>query len=127
MDYKISAGNLPALDPVGFITSAIGEPLRPIELGSGGGGSGFNKSLVITQPTYTALDGDVLIFDQNCVCTFPSSSASTVGIKVKARTGVTVNLTPNGTDTIEITTLTSGQSVLHAPADDTPNNVWEKL
>ena len=88
---------------------------------------GFNKPLVVSQPAYTALDGDVLIFDQNCVCTFPSSSASTVGIQIKARTGVTVTLTPNGTDTIEVTTLTSGQSVLHAPADDTPNNVWEKL
>ena len=127
MDYKIVAGPLPAGTPIGYITSAIGEPLRPIEIGEGGGGSGFNKPLVISDGFYTAADGDVLIFDQSCLCNFPSSSASTVGIQIKARTGVTVVLTPNGTDTIEVTTLTSGQSVLHVPADDTPNNVWEKL
>ena len=88
----------------------------------GPAGNGFKKPVRLAAGSYTALDGDILILSGTSSVTMPLATSSAVGVTIRADGG-TVTLIPVGVDTVEVTVITSGQSVTHAPAI----NEWVKL
>lgn len=82
--------------------------------GGGGGSPGFNTPIELSSPTYTALDGDILIITADCIVTFPPASTSSVGVVTRSELAIVAHVGVGG-DTIDIPTLTDAQSVWHVP------------